>query len=66
MAHIGFSVEKLYGSAWHFSLKEGGEDKAVQFHESHSIRKLALWMARRYGRRLTARYGWTGETDVLA
>lgn len=42
MVHIGFSLEKLHGSAWHFDRKEGDEDTAIQFHEPHPVRKLAF------------------------
>ncbi|KAJ4393298.1 hypothetical protein N0V93_002506 [Gnomoniopsis smithogilvyi] len=65
MHAVGFSVEKLGGSSWQFTpvgsdLIERGY-RGIQFHEPHPKAKLALVVARRYGRRLTRTYGWCAE-----
>lgn len=73
---VGFGVEKLGGSAWHFTpgaelaLDSGGRGcvgytRGIQFHEPHPVAKIPFKMARRYGRRLARTYGWCAETFEL-
>lgn len=67
MVRIGFSAEKLQGSAWQFT---PGTDlalgRSIQFHEPHSDSEIPYIMARRFGRRLERVYGWTGSMFRLA
>lgn len=65
MRHIGFGLEKLGGSAWHFRPSIDYERRSICFHEPHPQAKLPYWMARRVGRRLSRTYGWDHETFVL-
>jgi len=61
MTCIGFSASKLYGSVWLFTpCRELAKSGAIQFHEPHPG-KLAFVIARRFGRWLGRRYGWSGE-----
>ena len=65
LAKLGFSAEKLHGSAWQFTPKsiELPEPKrGIQFHEPHPDAEIPFRLARRYGRRLSRAYGWCGET----
>ncbi|KAJ5738910.1 hypothetical protein N7493_002065 [Penicillium malachiteum] len=66
MTSLGFAVTKMYGSAWQFEPTRPGMERNIQFHEPHPHSKLAFRVARRYGRRLSRAYGWSGETFVLA
>ncbi|KAL6405844.1 hypothetical protein AUP68_10983 [Ilyonectria robusta] len=61
MASVGFGAQKLYGSVWHFSPVKSDYQGSIHFHEPHPSGKLSFVVARRYGRRLTRAYGWTGE-----
>ncbi|KAG0050122.1 hypothetical protein BGZ83_005081 [Gryganskiella cystojenkinii] len=71
MTNVGFAVEKLYGSVWHFSPSDASKkkyavrDRSIQFHEPHPIAKIPYRMARLFGRRLFRAYGWRGEMFVL-
>ncbi|KAG0050121.1 hypothetical protein BGZ83_005080 [Gryganskiella cystojenkinii] len=70
MTNVGFAVEKLYGSVWHFSPsldsnKFMAMDRSIQFHEPHPIAKIPYRIGRRFGRRLFRAYGWRGETFKL-
>ncbi|KAI5199735.1 hypothetical protein E4T39_06108 [Aureobasidium subglaciale] len=81
MLSCNFSVEKLYGSIWHFTppadLKtetEAGkvEGKAnveskqsIQFHAPWGEDKIRYYVARLMGRRLKRAYGWSAETFVV-
>lgn len=65
MAAMGFSVEKLYGSAWIFCPATNDLRQSIQFHEPHPRSKLPFTTARRYGRRLNRAYGWTGSMFIL-
>jgi hypothetical protein len=66
MTRTGFAAEKLYGSIWQFTptdnLEFTGTTRSIQFHEPHPQNSLPYWKARRLGRRLTRRYGWSWET----
>lgn len=64
MTFMGFSAEKLHGSAWNFAPKVDlgvGLERSIQFHEPHPGNKLPFLWARRIGRRLARAYGWTGQ-----
>ncbi|KAF2000581.1 hypothetical protein P154DRAFT_198572 [Amniculicola lignicola CBS 123094] len=62
MAEVGFSAEKLQGSAWEFRSQNSEIWKrSIQFHEPHPEGRLDFWKARLYGRRLFRAYGWYGE-----
>jgi hypothetical protein len=65
MASVGFSAEKLHGSAWNFTPQtlDVGLDRSIQFHEPHPSSKIPFLWARRYGRRLGRAYGW--DADVF-
>ncbi|KAJ7899831.1 hypothetical protein B0H13DRAFT_2336777 [Mycena leptocephala] len=60
---LGFKLRKTRGSAWTFSHQEG--PKTVTVHEPHPESTMRFWEARRFGRRLTRRFGWTLESFVL-
>ena len=64
MVNIGFSAEKLQGSAWLFKKPE--ESRSIIFHEPHPESKLSVKLARRIARRLQRRFGWTAESFELA
>ncbi|KAI1083125.1 hypothetical protein F5B20DRAFT_528684 [Whalleya microplaca] len=66
MISTGFSVEKLYGSVWHFQPSNLDVERSIQFHEPHPSSKIPFTMARRYGRRLNRTYGWEGSMFALA
>ncbi|KAL8719542.1 MAG: hypothetical protein Q9225_003463 [Loekoesia sp. 1 TL-2023] len=60
MVNVGFSAEKLQGSAWLFN----SGLKSIVFHEPHPESKLPMQWARRIARRLNRNFGWTAETFV--
>lgn len=70
MHAAGFSMEKLQGSAWQFTPQRDtgghmmGDMSSILFHEPHPHSRISFWEARRFGRRLARRYGWSGETFV--
>ncbi|KAI4615211.1 hypothetical protein J4E83_006937 [Alternaria metachromatica] len=69
MNTIGFSPEKVYGSVWRFTPREGGVitvKQPINFHEPHPEGKLRFEVARNYGRRLTRNYGIDGSSFVIA
>ncbi|KAI1655314.1 hypothetical protein F4813DRAFT_367500 [Daldinia decipiens] len=67
MHHVGFEIEELGGSNWHFTprltlLDRGqGYTRAIQFHEPGPGANITSLVARIYGRRLARIYGWRGE-----
>jgi hypothetical protein len=65
---IGFSAEKVHGSAWNFVPRtiDAEVERSIQFHEPHPSNKIPFHWARRYGRRLARAYGWTLETFILS
>lgn len=65
MAAMGFSVEKLYGSAWIFCPMTNSLGQSIQFHEPHPRSKIPFTTARRYGLRLNRVFGWTGSMFIL-
>ncbi|TQV93464.1 hypothetical protein IF1G_08042 [Cordyceps javanica] len=65
MVSTGFRAEKLYGSVWHFSPTKLDVERSIHFHEPHPKGKLSFEVARRYGRRLTRAYGWSGSMFIL-
>ncbi|KAG0043472.1 hypothetical protein BGZ83_011356 [Gryganskiella cystojenkinii] len=71
MTSVGFAVEKLYGSIWHFSPSVSSNksvvwDRSIQFHEPHPVAKIPYRTARRFGRRLSKAYGWRGDMFTLS
>jgi hypothetical protein len=60
---VGFSAEKLHGSAWNFTPQTPGVglERSIQFHEPHPSNKIPFLWARRYGRRLGRAYGWNAD-----
>lgn len=60
MVNVGFSSEKLQGSAWLFS----SGLQSIVFHEPHPESKLPMQWARRIARRLNRNFGWTAESFV--
>jgi hypothetical protein len=62
---VGFSVEKMHGSAWQFTPSNLDVERGIQFHEPHPNKKLPFKTARRYGRRLSRNYGWHGKMFIL-
>ena len=64
MVSVGFGAEKMYGSAWQFTPTGLDVEQSIQFHEPHPSSKLPFIVARRYGRRLSRAYGWTGDMFV--
>jgi hypothetical protein len=65
MVTVGFTAEKLHGSAWQFVPQDSALGRPIQFHEPHPSSKLPFAWARRFGRRLFRAYGWTGEMFAL-
>ena len=65
MANIGFSAEKLQGSAWLFKKPEDSGSRSIIFHEPHPESKLCVKWVRRMAGRLQRRFGWTAESFVL-
>ncbi|KAG0090430.1 hypothetical protein BGZ93_005412 [Podila epicladia] len=61
MGATGFSMEKLYGSVWHFTPSKLDVERSIQFHEPHPISKIPFRIARCFGRRLFRTYGWKGD-----
>jgi hypothetical protein len=63
MVKMGFSAEKLHGSAWIFTPKtiDIGVESSINFHEPHPSNKIPFKWARRNGRRLAKAYGWDGD-----
>ena len=61
MASVGFSIKKLDGSAWIFAPVDDEWQQSIIFHEPHPSSKISFQVARRIGRRLWRRYGWTSE-----
>ncbi|KAI1530130.1 hypothetical protein PtrSN001C_008779 [Pyrenophora tritici-repentis] len=68
MVSVGFSTEKLHGSAWNFTPQtpDIGLERSIQFHEPHPSNKIPFLWARRFGRRLGRAYGWSAETFRMA
>ena len=66
MHSAGFSVEKMHGSAWQFTPTKLDVERSISFHEPHPGDKLAVRVARRYGRRLNRAYGWDAASFMLA
>lgn len=60
LTKLGFSAEKLHGSAWHFTPMKLKIYRGIQFHEPHPGGEVPLWLVRCCGRRLTRAYGWDG------
>jgi hypothetical protein len=61
MGVLNFSIWKLQGSAWQFTLPESmGTQQPIQIHQPHSDTRFTLAYARRIGRRLNMTYGLTG------
>ncbi|KAI1804277.1 hypothetical protein F4811DRAFT_521444 [Daldinia bambusicola] len=67
MHHVGFAIEELGGSNWHFSpghlLRDRGRAyaRAIEFHEPGLGAKITPLMARMHSRRLARTYGWRAE-----
>ncbi|KAI4270320.1 MAG: hypothetical protein LQ337_006747 [Flavoplaca oasis] len=61
MASVGFSIKKLDGSAWIFVPVDDAWRQSIIFHEPHPSSRIPFHVARRMGRRLWRRYGWTSE-----
>ncbi|KZM19335.1 uncharacterized protein EKO05_0002920 [Ascochyta rabiei] len=67
MVRIGFSAEKLQGSAWQFTpTTDVGIERGIHFHEPHPDSEINYVIAKRIGRRLRPVYGWCGDTFQLA
>ncbi len=67
MVRIGFAAEKLQGSAWQFTPQNNSNiERPIQFHEPHPDSDIPYVMARRFGRRLSRVYGWSGDSFKLA
>lgn len=66
MASVGFSIQKLDGSAWVFEPQKDLFRRSIIFHEPHPSSKIPFTIARRFGRRLERAYGWTSESFVRA
>ncbi|KAJ4991669.1 hypothetical protein SVAN01_02784 [Stagonosporopsis vannaccii] len=67
MVRMGFSAEKLQGSAWQFMpTSDVGNGRGIQFHEPHPDSEITYVIAKRMGRRLGRVYGWHGRMFRLA
>jgi hypothetical protein len=60
LTKLGFTAEKLHGSAWQFTPRKLELNRGIQFHEPHPDGEVPLTLARYYGRRLNRAYGWDG------
>jgi hypothetical protein len=65
MLAVGFSMEELHGSAWHFTLKGTPGASTILFSEPLTIqvngiptRNMPFTTVRLYGQRLERTYGW--------
>ncbi|KAG9674466.1 hypothetical protein KCU99_g7054, partial [Aureobasidium melanogenum] len=65
MLSIGFVVEKLFGSVWHFVSPESVIGEHIQFHAPHAGDKVRYHVARLFGRRLQRAYGWSEDMFVV-
>lgn len=67
MTSVGFSAEKLHGSAWQFApvTNQLGLERGIQFHEPHPDKEIRFTDVRRFGRRLHRAYGWDGSMFQL-
>ncbi|KAG9659514.1 hypothetical protein KCU64_g3805, partial [Aureobasidium melanogenum] len=65
MLSIGFVVEKLFGSVWHFAPPESVIGEHIQFHAPHAGDKVRYHVARLFGRRLQRAYGWSEDMFVV-
>lgn len=66
LTKVGFSAEKLHGSAWQSTPpRTMAVNRGIQFHEPHSDGEVPLVLARNYGRRLTRAHGWEGSMFKL-
>lgn len=61
MASVGFSINKLNGSAWVFAPADDDWKQSIIFHEPHPSSRIPFQVARRFGRRLWRTYGWTSD-----
>ncbi|KAL9611775.1 MAG: hypothetical protein Q9167_003586 [Letrouitia subvulpina] len=61
MASVGFSIQKLGGSAWVFAPTNDEWKQSIIFHEPHPESRISFQVARRFGRRLWRTYGWSSE-----
>ncbi|KAF1838416.1 hypothetical protein BDW02DRAFT_489169 [Decorospora gaudefroyi] len=66
MVAVGFSAQKLQGSAWQFTPRDLDVGQPIQLHEPHPTHKLPFTWARRFGRRLARTYGWRGDMFLCA
>ncbi|KAF7373595.1 C2H2 and C2HC zinc finger [Mycena sanguinolenta] len=62
-SQLGFALEKTRGSAWTFRHSDG--QRSVTIHEPHPEPTMRFWEARRFGRRLARRFGWSLDSFVL-
>ncbi|RDI78631.1 hypothetical protein Vi05172_g11353 [Venturia inaequalis] len=65
MISVGFTAQKLGGSAWQFTPTTAGYERCISFHEPHPDSKISFWVGRHMGGRLTRAYGWDRETFTL-
>lgn len=65
MLSVGFVVEKLYASIWHFTPPKSVPGESIQFHAPHAGDKIRYYVARLFGRRLHRAYGWSENMFVL-
>jgi hypothetical protein len=65
MLSIGFVVEKLYASIWHFTPPNSVSGEGIQFHAPHGGDKIRYHIARLFGRRLHRAYGWSEDMFVV-
>ncbi|TDL23089.1 hypothetical protein BD410DRAFT_189208 [Rickenella mellea] len=62
-AFLGFKILKGRGSAWQFRHPDG---RSVNMHGPHPEPNLSFWEVRRFGRRLSRRFNWTGDSFALS
>lgn len=65
MLSVGFVVEKLYASIWHFTPPKFVLGESIQFHAPHAGDKIRYHVARLFGRRLHRAYGWSENMFVV-
>ncbi|TLD36210.1 Leucine aminopeptidase 2 [Venturia nashicola] len=66
MSSVGFSYQKMGGSAWLFVPPIECKSRGISFHEPHGVdTKISFWMARQIGRRLQRVCGW-GRNNFAA
>ncbi|KAL1608792.1 hypothetical protein SLS59_001983 [Nothophoma quercina] len=68
MVSVGFSAEKLHGSAWQFALINAklSLQRGIQFHKTRLQKEIRFAEVQGFGRRLQQAHAWDGNMFRLA